>query len=211
MIGLFRILLLGLWMVPGLGLGNPGQYYVNDEQVSLTLIHQSKARALLFGYFCYLYETDNGRFPLTEANLRWPIDYVEPWEKQLGVSFDEVASDPLAGGARFEIRPVIPDDAGIRDGIFVLDGPSRFIVLSRARHGSVLGRMDVLREAALRDGSEYTDPDGDVFYLSERTIGAVGSKMSTWRETLITSAGLTKARPVNSAPPPSTESRKDVP
>jgi hypothetical protein len=158
---------------------------------------RSKARATVIAYVCYLYEADNGRFPLSEANLHWPLDYVGPFEHDYGVRFESFLADPLSpsGQTPFMIRPVLGRRERTRaKGAELSSGDVHFVVLSPSRDGGMLRNFAILYDDALTSGSQYSDPNASILYMTDDGIGSV-----------VTSKGFSLRRVIDAADVGTTE------
>lgn len=140
---------------------------------------KSKARATLLALLCYTYETDNGTFPLSIADLHWPIDYVSNFERTHGVKFRDLENDPLSSGnSRFFVRPVIRHcDSDQRRGVDFRqrNAAFRFAVISPSGAGGELVNFHVLYEDSLSSGSMYLDPSASIQFISDDMIRDLAS------------------------------------
>lgn len=103
-----------------------------------------RSRILLLGYLCAAFETDNGRFPRSFAELYYPVNYIESLGEIMQVDFSKVNQDPLQGNSAFVIVRLVSPDANTDYGI-PLRGPGiQWAVASRSYSGLDLNIHDVI-------------------------------------------------------------------
>lgn len=125
----------------------------DDESTLMSDVDQSfrttRARAVLLGFACYCYETDNGRFPASVAELHWPVDYFESMKKIYGFDLEKAFEDPMADGHPFLIKPIVreldPDTRGIRFQNEKVD----WWIISVSGQGANMADYDVIYAEAL--------------------------------------------------------------
>ena len=185
--------------------------YCHDDKGSteaLRVFKQSKARATLVAYLCYMYETDNGRFPIRESDLRWPVDYVTAFEETTNVRFEAIVADPLSWSSErqrswsFRVLPVIKQTWMRRPLGITLRATDIFhIVLSPSRDAANLHGLDLLFEEAIANGNQYSDPYGSLFYISDDLIRRIATEPEFEIRKLFDEAGLDESALIDPSRP----------
>ncbi len=132
-----------------------------------------RARAILLAELCFTYETDNGTFPSSLADLYWPIDYSKYASENLGFTPKGTDGNIYIGDTAFIIRPVIKTDESASLGVNLRHRENEWwIIIASVGYGRYLGDYDIL----FRNGLSSTDSvlegtittyDDLIFYISD--------------------------------------------
>lgn len=136
----------------------------SDGATSLTV---ARARAIAVAYVCDLYATDNGVYPNSIADLRFPLDYVAGFERDYGLSFDELTADPpgTPGPAKLFFKPVVKEWPTEGAPSWTWHGQTGFAVISCAGRGAELYFANVLHELSLKGETDFTDASAPIWCL----------------------------------------------
>lgn len=157
----------------------------------------ARSRAILVALVCYLYETDNGRFPISDADLHWPVDYIGNTTRIYGFDYAEANKDPLANNADFGRILILSRAALEAEGINYKTSKVNWYIFSRSGVGARYDDYDILIEQTSPRYRSFLEPydsdfeiGGTLFYISDDQIRAYASNEDFDLDSIIKTAAL---------------------
>ncbi len=156
----------------GIGIFAVAQVPKSDAQLDFRV---ARARATLIAYLCSCYETDNGRFPVSEAELHWPVDYVGKCSELYGFDFEKANKDPLSNRNKFLIKPVLRERIEGTSGVKFRGADVDWWIIYSSGGGIGLYDYDLiyLEKLNLPKGfleSAGPDSPNDILFISDKQI-----------------------------------------